>query len=162
MLEHMCMGSVEFPDTQANRKIRNEKKIDHSRIRTDKLDIFKQTFSRLSKADIAEGSRFYVTFAKVIFKEAWCVPNQGEYFFVFCLLENKNRSSASFRYLTNVVISMLLIQCSTYTGQIMPYFIWSCLELLLHLGLVSSNGIAWNASRDCPLSEHSIPATKYY
>ena len=28
---------------------------------------------------------------------------------------------------------------------------------LLHLGLVSSNGIAWNASRDCPLSEHSIP-----
>ena len=28
---------------------------------------------------------------------------------------------------------------------------------LLHLGLVSSNGVAWNASRDCPLSEHSIP-----
>ena len=28
---------------------------------------------------------------------------------------------------------------------------------LLHLGLVSSNGVARNASRDCPLSEHSIP-----
>ena len=28
---------------------------------------------------------------------------------------------------------------------------------LLHLGLVSSNRIAWNASRDCPHSEHSIP-----
>ena len=30
-------------------------------------------------------------------------------------------------------------------------------SILLHLGLVSSNRIAWNASLDCPLSEHSIP-----
>ena len=28
---------------------------------------------------------------------------------------------------------------------------------LLHLGLVSSNRIALNTSRDCPLSEHSNP-----
>ena len=56
-----------------------------------------------------------------------------------------------------------LLQTVMFTATMPPaverlaksYVVQSC--ILLHLGLVSSNRIAWNASRDCPLSEHSIP-----
>ena len=37
-----------------------------------------------------------------------------------------------------------------------PYFAYR-IYVLLHLGLVSSNRIAWNASHNCPLWEHNVP-----
>ena len=40
--------------------------------------------------------------------------------------------------------------------------LWPWYSPLMHLGLISSNGITWNASRDCPLSEHSIPPWDSY
>ena len=48
-------------------------------------------------------------------------------------------------------------KCAGGLKIVWPTFGLPCHRHLLHLGLVSSNGIAWNASRDCPLSELSIP-----
>ena len=54
------------------------------------------------------------------------------------------------------------IRTCLIASSIWPLSIWNdrhlrCMNLcfLLHLGLVSR--IVWNASHDCPLSEHSIP-----
>ena len=72
-----------------------------------------------------------------------------------CLLSERRTSLMVRYYIRHPCIVQVLIAHSMrkYSNRYRIHDYW----LLLHLGLVSSNGIAWNASGDCPLSEHSIP-----